>query len=180
MATVLDNIGIVENADLAKMEGSKSIKTKPTTFTGTKNYYNEQLNMGLEKESTVVELTDEEREKLIQKVEKLKRMETELSAREIASRVHFGARGIPGAETCRGGEEGREATEGKGREGTTGRSRSGGTNAGYRGSFREGAPAAQDGALSGGYQEIYHTDQARWKENRPDTRGGIRNFWRAG
>ena len=91
MATVLDNIGIVENADLAKMEGSKSIKTKPTTFTGTKNYYNEQLNMGLEKESTVVELTDEEREKLIQKVEKLKRMETELSAREIVSRVHFGA-----------------------------------------------------------------------------------------
>ena len=56
MATELDNVEVVVNADLARAGKSKSIKTKPKTFTGTKNYYLDNLNLELNKESTLPEL----------------------------------------------------------------------------------------------------------------------------
>ena len=92
MATVLDDIGIVVNSDLAKMEKSKSIKTKPKTFTGTKNYFLDNLSKILNKSEEVeekVQLTDDERVLLTQKIEKLGKMETSFTEPQFAGKVQF-------------------------------------------------------------------------------------------
>ena len=87
MATILDDIVVLVNDDIANIFKSKSIKTKPKTFTGTKEYYYNNLNFGFEEQQKVRELTDEEREKLAQKIGKLDSMETEFTDEKIVGKA---------------------------------------------------------------------------------------------
>ena len=91
MATELDNVDVVVNTDLARIGKSKSIKTKPKTFTGTKNFFKKNLIeiFNKEEKQELVELSDEERVLLAQKLEKLEKMEVGLIEANVSTRGQF-------------------------------------------------------------------------------------------
>ena len=91
MATMLDNIKVVANDELAKIEKSKSIKTKPMTFAGTKKYWFEKMNYDLEIENNkmVKELTEQEKAIIDKKNNSLDSMNARLLEFIVEKNPHF-------------------------------------------------------------------------------------------
>ena len=89
MEANLSNINVVVNDDLAEFEKTKSIKTKPETFQGTKNYFLTRLKDLLQLSREPEGLSEEELEIVQRKIERLKALQANYTIADFNTRKHL-------------------------------------------------------------------------------------------
>ena len=89
MEANLSNINVVVNDDLAEFEKTKSIKTKPETFQGTKNFFLTRLKDILQLSREPEGLSEEELEIVQRKIERLKALQANYTIADFNTRKHL-------------------------------------------------------------------------------------------